>query len=155
MNKKTLLGMVGGLVALGGAAFFVVGSVAVPSEGDDGSFKPGSEEYYTSDLQSAEIADVLVNLAGSRAQKFLEIKLTAKFRVGEDFEGTETIFEDKMPDILDKLNIYLSAKTLQDLEGAEAKQALKEEMLRLVNEAVFPEKHGRVEQLLYRGFAVQ
>lgn len=152
MNKKLIMAVVG-LVVLGGGAFVVVGSAGVPE--DPNAPKPGEDRYYTGDQLQWPIEDLLVNLTGARGQTYLELSLQLRYRCGEGVENQETIFEENDAKVRDRLNILLSSKTVADLEGAENKQALKQEIRRALDEAIFPEQMGRVEEVYFAKFAVQ
>lgn len=153
MNKKSLIAVVGGLVALGGAAFFVVGSAAVP--GSDQGPKPGSDAYYTSEVMEHPVEGLLVNLAGARSQTYLELSILVRYRTGPGVKSPEGVFAAQDAKVRDRLNILLSNKTVADLEGSEKKQALKHEIRRALDEAIFPDQAGRVEEIFYSKFSVQ
>lgn len=152
--KKKLIFIVVGVLALGGAAFFVVGSAGVPVSPDVLMSKRGLDEYYTSEPMTEALPDVVTNLRGSGG-KFIRIQASVVYRIGDELTEAASLFAANAARLQDAFTMFVSSKTLADVETAEQKNLLKEEMKELVGKIIFPEKKGRIEDLLFRDFKVQ
>lgn len=155
MNKKVLIGAVGGLLAVGGAAFFVVGSVGAPGGADEPRLERGTEEYYSSDRMTVPLEKVIANPAGTAGKRFVEVTLSVEYRIGEEIEDPVVHWEGKTARVTHEILTLLSRKTVADLEGAENKERLAQELTYAIQEAVFPDKKGRIEAVYYTSFAIQ
>ena len=113
-------------------------------------------DNYTSDQITFDLPDITVNLKGAGGQRFLTMSATVVFRAGMEIEEEgPAVFEKKSMAVGDRMLLLLSDKTPEDLEGFEKKNLLKEEMRATIDRLVFPDKKGRVEDILFRDFKVQ
>lgn len=154
MKKKLFIG-IGLLVALGGSALVVVGMAGVPEAVAYG--EPGRPEYYTSERFEQPLPDIMVNLAVKDRPTYLQIKATAVCRVGGPLKVVDTLglFSAAEAHIRDAFIMLLGSKTPEDVLFAEQKEILKTQMKNKIQKIVFPQKHGRVEEILFRQFQVQ
>lgn len=155
MKKKLFIG-IGLFVALGGSALVVVATAGVPEPIDYG--EPGTDEYYTSDTIEQSLPDITANLAvKSTESKYVQIQATAVCRVGGPLapEGVSALFSSAEARLRDAFIMLISSKAPEDIHSAEQKELLKTQMKDKIQKIVFPEKHGRVEEILFRQFQVQ
>jgi len=78
--------------------------------------------------------------------------LTVTISLEVDRESYLADLDEKMPRILDELNIYMRELRPEDLDGAAGLFRLKEELLMRINQAVAP---TRVKDVLFREFLIQ
>ncbi len=154
MKKKLFVG-VGLVVLLGGSAFVVVATAGTPVPIDYGI--PGTDAYYTSDEIQQTLPDIMANLALPQRSSYADIKATVVYRVGGPLspEVAAGRFPEGEARLRDAFIMLISSKTPADVQSAEQKELLKTEMKKKIQQIVFPEKHGRVEEILFREFAVQ
>ncbi len=154
MKKKHFIGF-GLFVALGGSALVVVGMAGAPEPVLYG--EPGTSEYYTSESFEQPLPDITVNLAVKERPTYVQIKATAVCRVGGPLKVGDTsgLFSDAEAHIRDAFIMLIGAKTPADVLFAEQKELLKTQMKDKIQKIVFPDNHGRVEEILFRQFQVQ
>ncbi len=164
---------IGAVVALllGGAAVVVAGKAPAPVADVDWKSRRGTDGYYTGKESHVDLPTITVNLKGEG--RFLKIALAASYRLGAELTNEKkpadaaggghgggkgappTPFDPVMPEVKDRLNLLLSNKTAADIEGLENKKRLKEEIRHELEEAVFPERLGRVEKVFIKEIVVQ
>ena len=153
MSKKIIFGGIL-FLTLAGAAFTIVGVMGVPER----KLPPrGSDEYYTSPLLQYELAEINVNLKDKGGSQYLQVVMTVQYVIGEEIEGenASSVFVEKTAKIEDKLNLLLSDKTYEEVNGKDDKELIKEEIRRILQQVVFPDKMGRIEEVLFRKFYTQ
>ena len=155
MAKKKIVMAGGGTVLLAGAAFAVVALMGVPKGKEDLSELRGTDAYYVSDQLTFDLPDITVNLKGAGGQRFLTLSSTVVYRIGSEIEDGNAVLEKRSMAVGDRLLLLLSDKTPSDLEGFEKKNLLKEEIRETIQRLVFPEKKGRIEDVLFRDFKIQ
>lgn len=162
---------IGAVVALllGGAAVVVAGKAPAPVADVDWKSRRGTDGYYTGKESHVDLPTITVNLKGEG--RFLKIALAASYRLGAELSNEKptdaasgghggkgappTPFDPVMPEVKDRLNLLLSNKTAAEIEGLENKKRLKEEIRHELEEAVFPERLGRVEKVFIKEIVVQ
>jgi len=154
MKKKIVFGSGGAIVALCGLAFTLVATAGVPEPVD--TSKRGTQEYYTSDVLTQDLPEILTNLRGTGG-KYIQIIATVEYRIGPELEPSEIsgLFSARSAKLKDGFMMLLSEKTMSDVESREQKEILKEEVKSLIQKIVFPDKRGMVEAILFRDFKVQ
>ena len=151
MNKKKLMMGGGGVVVMCLLSFLVVSTMGVPGESRGPGPRPGEDAYYMGESQVRALPEILVNLKGSRGEKYLLVEASVLYRLGADLQEAESVFDKLLPSLQDRLNMLISSKTY-DVEN---KNLLKEEIRGIVEHLVFPDKHGRIEEVLFRKFQTQ
>ncbi len=145
-SKKKLF-IIGGALALlillggGGAAYFFL-------------FAPGSDQEEL--IEQAEpvffydMETITVNLAtvGDEPQKFLKISVSLEVEQEKMME----IIAPRMVRVQDAFQVYLRELRPSDLEGSAGIYRLKQELLKRVNQAVYPAK---VNNILFKEILVQ
>jgi len=153
---KRLVLVIGGVVLLVGGAFAFVQIAVPPPEQKKASsvedLDPSAdwaEEQYRLEVQ-------YVNLAGTQGKRYLKVGITFRFlSPAPSKDLTRFTNEDTL--IKDRLITLLSGKTLEDIDGAETKRLLKQEISETLDAALFsePGHPGRIEQVYYYEFLVQ
>ncbi|MSR75651.1 MAG: flagellar basal body-associated FliL family protein [Planctomycetes bacterium] len=155
MKKKPFVAGLGGLGVIAAIAFFVVGSAGVPHAPPDYTTQRGTETYYTGETRYEDLAPFIGNLKGSRSKLFVKVSITVVYRLGPEILAAKLLFTERKAIIADRLNLIFGAKGFEDVEGAEHRGAIKEEIKTQLQAALFPDKRGRIEDILYREFYVQ
>jgi flagellar basal body-associated protein FliL len=153
--KKTILIGVAALTVLGTAAVVVGGMGGHKETPVDWSTRRGQDSYYGTTTLNYDLKDINVNLKGTDGQRYFWIGISIAYRVGPEVKDPKEPFAKADSDLRDRLTMLLSNKGLTDLEGTENKKVLKQEILDQVQQAVFPEKTGRIEEIYYRNFLIQ
>jgi flagellar FliL protein len=141
-SKKVMMIALGGLLAVGGGAggYFAFSSPK-PEEPKKEVAKPAT---------FVDLPDVLVNLAGSGADRtqYLKVKIVLELPdptlVGQ--------IQPLMPRVMDAFQTYLRELRATDLDGSAGLYRLKEELTRRVNVAVAPNK---ITAVLFKEIVVQ
>ena len=139
----------------GGAALYVTGVAdsllgggeeeeAHPAEhGAEAEAEPSGPGYFY------EMPVMTVNLdTGERRQAFLSLTVSLELNSFADADQIQQV----MPRIIDNFQIYLRELRLDDLRGSAGLYRLREELLRRVNQAVYP---NRVRDVLFKEMLVQ
>lgn len=158
MKKGVLFGGIGGVVALGAAAFvFSQGGTPEPSKNAMDKIR-GTDAYYA-DADPATQADVggelVANLAGG---SFVKMKFDVEYRIGKEWEKTPgdavTAFTSKASKVRSLLILMLGSKTPEQLQGPNL-LVFKEELVKMLNDAIFPDKMARVEDVYLKDWVIQ
>ncbi len=152
MKKKLVSGLVG-LVVVAGAAFFVVGSAGVPHKPPDYESTRGTDAYYTGDRLTKDLPDWVGNL--SKSKLFVKVGVTLEYRLGPELADASAVFSERNAEIRDVMLSLFAGKALEDVEGAEGKELVKQELRNRLQTVLFPDKKGRLEKVLFRDFYVQ
>ncbi|MEM6666519.1 MAG: flagellar basal body-associated FliL family protein [Pseudomonadota bacterium] len=132
------------LLVGGGAAAYFMGVFGGSSDGAG-----AAEEAAPSTAYFYELPEITVNLAstGGRAQ-YLKVRVSLELADREIVKAITPV----QPRIMDAFQIHLRELRAQDLEGSMGVYRLKEELLRRVNLAVYPQK---VDRILFNEMLVQ
>ncbi len=96
-----------------------------------------------------ELPDVLVNLKSTgRRMRYLKLKVALEVADEASAERIRAL----TPRVMDSLQLYLRALSVEDVRGAVGMERLKEELLARVNRAVQPD---RAEDVLFKEILVQ
>ncbi len=96
-----------------------------------------------------DLPDILVNLRSSgRRMRYLKLKAVLEVGDGEAASAVRRL----TPRVMDSIQLYLRALTVEDVRGAIGMEKLKEEMLARINRAIRP---YRVEDVLFKEMLVQ
>ena len=154
-GKGVMLPALIGLVVIIGGAFlfttFAVPKAAPGEEGVEGEDGIAEEEL---ELAAYDVPELLVNLKDSRMKNVVKIHINLLYRF-KDPDMTVTVFEEKDPEIRNALILLLSEKTVEDVEGSEPKELLREEIREALNRVVFPKARGEITKVHYVDFIVK
>ena len=173
MKKKALVFGLVGVVAVGAAAF-VFASAGTPEKdhkSEDLKKLRGTEAYYAD--QKTEVAndiggELVANLAGG---SFVKLKLDVEYRPGMEWEKTlhdlaaagkgdpkagpaGAYFAEKNSKVRSALILTLGRKSVEQLQGANL-LLFKEELVRMINDLLFPDKVARVEDVYFKDWVIQ
>ncbi|SEP98586.1 flagellar FliL protein [Devosia sp. YR412] len=150
-----IIGAAAIVVLLGGAGLFMFLSAgSAPAEGDaahgeaaaDGH---GGEAGAAGHTFIFNLPPMIVNLNNEGANGAF-MKLTVALEVAN--EEMMTAIQPSMAKVIDAFQVYLRELRRSDLEGSAGVYRLKEELLRRVNVAIYPNK---VESILFKEILVQ
>ncbi|WEK05550.1 MAG: flagellar basal body-associated FliL family protein [Candidatus Devosia phytovorans] len=150
-----IIGAAAIVVLLGGAGLFFFLSSGSSSSADaagehgaaaaDGHGAPGAAAH----TFIFNLPPMVVNLSGENSQGAF-MKLTVALEVASQEVMTE--IQPSMAKVVDAFQVYLRELRRSDLEGSAGVYRLKEELLRRVNVAIYPQK---VESILFKEILVQ
>jgi len=140
LSKMQMLMAAGGLAALlGGGAYFYLGGTPVEEAGQ-AEVKP---------VVFVELPDMMVNLtAPSERPKYLKLKIALEVSDEKQAEQVRPL----LPRVVDSFQTHLREMRPEDLDGSAGMYRLKEELLRRINQAVFPAK---VDAILFKELLLQ
>jgi flagellar basal body-associated protein FliL len=154
MHKKILI-LAAGLVVLSTAAVVVGGAGGDHEAPVDWLSRRGQESYYAPEVLTFDLRDISVNLKGTDGQRYLFIGFNVAYRIGPEVKNGPAAFARGEADLRDRLTLLLSNKTIADVDSKEKKLLLQQEILDQVQQAVFPDKTGRVEKVYFKNFLIQ
>ena len=141
-NKKMLM-IAGGSVALlavGGGAYMFLGASAHKEEAVHTEKKQ---------VLFVDMPDMLVNLvAPADRPKYLKLKIALEVSDQRTIDAVTPL----MPRITDTFQTHVREMRPEDLEGSAGLYRLREELLRRINQAIFPAK---VDAILFKELLVQ
>nr|WP_314258934.1 flagellar basal body-associated FliL family protein [uncultured Devosia sp.] len=151
-----IIGAAAVVVLLGGAGLFFFLSSGSSSSSDaagehgaaaaDGHGAEGGAAAHTFIFN---LPPMIVNLSGENADGAF-MKLSVALEVAN--EEVMTSIQPSMAKVVDAFQVYLRELRRSDLEGSAGVYRLKEELLRRVNVAIYPQK---VESILFKEILVQ
>ncbi|MBL4850126.1 MAG: flagellar basal body-associated FliL family protein [Planctomycetes bacterium] len=101
-----------------------------------------------------DLGQMIVNLAGSRGQRYLKIKASVELSGEDPSEGADRLKAED-PAIRDALIQRLSTKTLKDLEAVGAKDALRLEFIDVLNNQALRGTPARADRIFFTEFLIQ
>lgn len=142
LGKKQLIMLAGGVAVLLGAA----GGVYVYL-GHTHTEEPAQQERKP--VVFVDLPDMLVNLtAPANRPKYLKLKIALEVADEQTAEQVKPL----LPRVIDSFQVHLREMRPEDLEGSAGMYRLKEELLRRINQAVFPAK---VDAILFKELLLQ
>ena len=149
-----IIGAAAIVMLLGGAGLFMFLSAgSAPAEGDaahgeaaaDGAVAGAAAHTFIFNLPP-----MIVNLNNDGADAGAFMKLTVALEVAN--QEMMVAIQPSMAKVIDAFQVYLRELRRSDLEGSAGVYRLKEELLRRVNVAIYPNK---VESILFKEILVQ
>lgn len=152
-KKKSKLPMLIGValaLVLGGGGFFAVYSGMILGSGSENTEKaeedPKEEVLPLPEVAFIELDPLVINLGPAASNRYLRFR--AQLEVNPEYQADVT---DVLPRVLDVLNSYLRAVSIEDLEDPSALIRLRAQMLRRVKIVT---GEGRVRDLLIMEFVL-
>ncbi|WP_114009351.1 flagellar basal body-associated FliL family protein [Cohaesibacter intestini] len=147
-KKKLIIIIALALVLLlggGGAAYYflMMSSDEVVEPENDPNAEPEAKAYFY------DLPEMTVNLnSKSRRAQYLRIKVSLEMNSQEQARRIEPF----MPRVLDAFQVYLRELRTSDLEGSAGLFRLKRELLKRINDAIYPVK---VNDILFKEILIQ
>ena len=139
-KKQMMLLAAAGVVLLGLGAGAYMYFAAAPEEAGQAAKKP---------VVFVDLPDMMVNLAApAERPKYLKIKIALEV----SDESTAEQVKPLLPRVIDNFQVHLREMRPEDLEGSAGMYRLKEELLRRINQAVYPAK---VDAILFKEILLQ
>lgn len=141
------------------AAAFLFATMAVPAAPEGGAGDPAdgsvdAEGGLEKSTQFYEVRDIMVNVKGTNKKQILKTSLNLMYEADKP-EIAAMVFEDKKVEIKNALNILLTGKTREELEGSQEMNMLAIELQDLLNRVVFSGGGGRIIKIYYDEFIIQ
>jgi flagellar FliL protein len=150
-----IIGAAALVVVLGGAGLFMFLSAgSAPAEGDAAHGEAAADGHGGAAGAAAHtfifnLPPMIVNLNNEGAEGAF-MKLSVALEVAN--QEMMTAIQPSMAKVIDAFQVYLRELRRSDLEGSAGVYRLKEELLRRVNVAIYP---NRVESILFKEILVQ
>lgn len=142
LEKKQMMMAAGGLVVLlglGGGAYVFLG----------GSHEEAAEQVEKQPVVFIDLPDMMVNLtAPAERPKYLKMKIALELSDEKQAEQVRPL----LPRVVDSFQTHLREMRPEDLDGSAGMYRVKEELLRRINQAVFPAK---VDAILFKELLLQ
>jgi flagellar FliL protein len=139
-KKQRIMLAAAGVAVLGLGAGGYYFFLAAPDEAAQVKKKP---------VVFVDLPDMLVNLtAPADRPKYLKLKIALEV----SDEATAEQVKPLLPRVIDSFQVHLREMRPEDLDGSAGMYRLKEELLRRINQAVFPAK---VEAILFKEILLQ
>jgi len=169
-NKPLFLGILIGVIILNTLVAFLLIQMTRPKRAEEVDAK-----LHADSLKQAEIAskigtifpeqpiEVIVNIAGTDGERFLKTAVQLEIEGGEEKKGGGGEGEgekkgseiDKwVPKIRNIILEHLSKLTLMEVNEPEAKEKIRKDLLRLLNNAL-PPKLGEIRDVFFIQFLIQ
>lgn len=94
----------------------------------------------------------IVNLSGTNGTRYLKIELTIEYESNNQTKAQKT-FEDQKTVLIDCLIMWVSSKTINNIDGYENKEILKEEIRQKFQKIL--EESLTITNIYYQTFLVQ
>lgn len=135
------------LIGSGGAAYFFLfsssSSDGLVEPANDPNAEPESKAYFY------DLPEMTVNLnSQNRRAQYLRLKVSLELISQEQAQKIEPF----MPRVLDAFQVYLRELRTRDLEGSAGLFRLKRELLKRINDAIYPVK---VNDILFKEILIQ
>ncbi len=142
------------------AAAFLFTSFAVPV-GPAGASGPDSEGDVANEEEGAvpqfeiyAVPTIMTNVKGTNKKQILKTTLHLIFETDEP-QMMRELFDQKSTEMKNALNILLTGKNREELEGSGEMSRLAVELRDLLNEVVFSRKDGPITKVLYDEYIIQ
>jgi flagellar basal body-associated protein FliL len=147
--------IVGGGAAGAGTAFFMTPGGGEEELTEEEAELPSSDkksEVY--DYAYYEFDPLTVNLNVPRANRYIRATVVLAVR-SKDSETCIPLFDKRRAELTNWLMTYLAGLTLDEVTGRKNIVRLQREIRDAVNEQLWPDRRPRVEQVLFKDFAIQ
>lgn len=152
--KKKFIVPAGLAIVIGGAAFGVVAMSGKPDAVTDWAAMRGTESYYLPEEKEFEITEVLANVMDGDGAMFRG-NVTLIYQLGPELPEAESIFRRKTTLLRDRLVMIFSSRPRKELLSYEHKVAIKKSIEREFESLVFPDKKGRIRDVLFPLYVIQ
>jgi len=155
-NLILVLGIIVGIVVLQTALVYFI----VPKPGGDkaadavaDSLKLAAEAATRMGAVTSDAPiEAIVNIAGTDGERFLKAAILLEYNEKNTVLGTE--LRTRVPKFTDLFMDYLANLTMKELEEPGARDKIRKDMLRLINNTI-PAKLGEVDGVVLKTFIIQ
>jgi flagellar basal body-associated protein FliL len=113
-----------------------------------------SLEETVEDVDYFEFEPVVVNINDGRLARFIRMAITLAIRQENYLEVTQRI-ERFQPKLEDKLTVYLSGCTIDEVRGPKNLNRIRREILDMFNDILWPDEASKIEEVLFKEFKIQ
>ncbi len=157
-NKIMFFGILAGVILLNAVIAFMLIKATMPKA-------PAKENAAAADTLKQEsrltsigaISDppieAIVNVAGTDGMRFLKVKVVFEYN-DKKYKDLGAELARRQPQLKDLLLDKLSRMTLEELEDVKAKDRIRQDLIRIVNESL-PEDAGRIRDVYFNDFIMQ
>jgi flagellar basal body-associated protein FliL len=157
-NKIMFFGILAGVLILNTAIAFVLIKTTVPKA-------PKAEESEQADTTvqqsratslgaiSDPPVEAIVNVAGTDGMRFLKVTVVFEYD-DKKYKDLGAELARRQPQLKDLLLDKLSNMTLEELRDARAKDRIRQDLIRMVNDAL-PEDAGEIRDVFFNDFIMQ
>ena len=160
-NKMLLLGLIAGVLVVNTAVAFLLFKVTTPKKvvvqdpkhAADSLKKESDHSTHVGATTGEKPIDATVNIAGTDGERFLKVAVAFEY---DDVKYPEIggALEMRAPKIKDILIDHLSKLSLIEVTEPEAKDKIRKDLLRLVNNSI-PSEEGRIRDVYIVNFIIQ
>jgi len=146
-NLKWKMMAVFTLSIIGGGALGFLTYRNIPALGE----KAGEQKtvFTIQDIGSIfSLESFVVNLSDPGGKRYLKTKIELEYTN----ENLREQLKSRMPQIKDSIILILSSKLLEDVQGVEGKIALRNELIRKINQLLYK---GKIRNLYFTEFVIQ
>ena len=137
-----------GIIILGAGSFFGYKYILSNDKNATNASTQGKSSEKEKPSSMVTLPTILVNLSDPLGKRYL--KMTAKLEV--QGKNSNSMIEEKMPQIKDSIILLLSSKSYQDLSSMEKKIQLKKEIVKRINQIL---EKSVVNSVFFTQFVVQ
>lgn len=140
-KKQMVMAAIGlaALIGIGGGAYFFM----------SGTHEEAAASVEKQPVVFVDLPDMMVNLtAPSERPKYLKLKIALEVADEKQAEQVRPL----LPRVVDSFQTHVREMRPEDLDGSAGMYRLKEELLRRINQAVFPAK---VDAILFKELLLQ
>ena len=98
---------------------------------------------------------VVANLNEPGVTRYIRVALTLQISNQLDQKKGNALLEERKPLLKSWLTIYLAGQSLEDVRGNRNLRRIQSEILDAFNEKLFPDAKPKIENVLFKEFAVQ
>jgi len=155
-NLLLVIGIIVGVVVLQTALVYLI----VPKQGGDKAAEAAADSLKLAAEAATKMGAVtsdapieaIVNIAGTDGERFLKAAILLEYNDKNAALGLE--LRNRVPKFTDIFMEYLANLTMKDLEDAGARDKIRKDMLRLINNTL-PAKLGEVDGIVLKTFIIQ
>jgi len=156
-NMVLVIGIIAGIVAVQTALVYLivpkpVDEAAVAAKAVEDSLRREAEAATRMGAVTETPIEVIVNIAGTEAERFLKASIIL------EYDGANVKFGEELgrraPRFRDLMMNHLSRLTLMEVTEPGAKDKIRKDLLRMINETL-PAKMGEVDDVLFTSYIIQ
>lgn len=159
-NKAIFFAMIAAVLVLNVVTAVIVVKMTTPKSEKDAEAGHGTDSTKVTHETSSHIGattekpiEAVVNIAGTDGERFLKISVAFEYDDKTHPEMAE-VLEKRAPKFQDILIDYLSKLTLIEVTEPDAKDKIRKDLLRLVNNSI-PTEEGEIRDVYITNYIIQ